>query len=422
MPVTTRPSPLKSGRNRDGAITLNQYNRFGFNDVTSGCVSPYENDPRRRSKGFHCGGFHGGGFHDSTIIASSIGTKRSLDMESIMNTMPVSVYKNGFVQGIIRAFNQDLDLVIRPDDVWQAILSQFSLFINGNGNAERLRHMFVSHEGKKNLTLYYTTMSLSELDFGKVAQEFTSVIQNNVVDPELREWMLPDFSTTTDHDKAVAAFGMMGAMQKFFNYNVMAGCGLPSVTLLGTRDDWEKLASRVNKLNQYGNECQHWASLLQPITHYMIRTFDEPDSQEVKDFWLRVAWETGSKGLSGDSRILSGWITAFVYFNKSGSVTTDHKEDNVSLFGEILDRKRLILDGVSYPLIYPGDIPSSLVLVPITITDLGARVQRFSTAVSGTIGMSISGGSTVQPFSAWWIAQEFEQPLGLVKHNDTMAG
>ncbi|UKZ80014.1 hypothetical protein TrVFT333_007778 [Trichoderma virens FT-333] len=369
MPVTTRPSPSKVGKNQDREIV--------------------SSTGRIRSTGFG----------DFPIIASSVDPKSTT--ENI-----VSVYgNNGFVDGLIRAFNQDLHLVIRPDDVWQAILSQFSLFVNGN--AERLRHMFVAHEGKRELTV--ELMSLSQLAFSKVAQEFASVIQENVVDAELREWMIPDFSTTTSHDKAVAAFGMMGAMQQYFSYKIMIGCGLPSVTLLGTRHDWEMLASRVSKLDKYGEECKHWAGLLKPIMNYMLRTFDEPDSQEVKDFWLRVAYEAGSAGSAGSTLTLSGWITAFAYFKEDGAVTMNLKEEDFWDCQEV-DRRRLILDGVSYPLIRPGDIPRGLVVLPVTIVD--SNMQKFATVVSGTIGMSISeNGTTSQPVSAWWIVQEFEEPI-----------
>lgn len=262
-----------------------------------------------------------------------------------------------------------------------------------------------------------------------MAEKFVSTIQDNVVDTELRQWMIPDFSTTTSHDKAVAAFGMMGAMQQYFNYTMICGCGLPSVTLLGTRQDWEMLASRANKLLKYGEECKRWASLLQPIMRYMLRTFDEPDSQEVKDFWLHVAFESGHEGPSRKGvRTLSGWITAFAYFKDDGKVTTDFKEEDLLQIDQestprfmrlgsdgdwrAIDRKRLTLDGMSYPLIRPAKIPRGVVILPIKIFDAESGVQRFATAVSGTIGMSISAnGTTTQPVSAWWVVQEFEEPI-----------
>ncbi|KAI1291384.1 hypothetical protein F5Y03DRAFT_403287 [Xylaria venustula] len=404
MPVTTRPSPSTVGKNRDTEI---EDSTTIFDVVTSNLRSPYLRDPRRPVA--NAPSYRQTGFRGLRTIASSFRHKTA--MSSARD--PISVYNNGFVNGLIRAFNQDLHLCIRPDDVWQAILSQFSLFINGN--AERMRHLFVAHKGKTVLGVDMTPQRISEIDFGRVAEMFVSVIQDNVVDKELRQWMMPDFSTTTNHDKAVAAFGIMGAMQQYFSYECRGGCGLPSVTLLGTRDDWERLASRVSKLGKYGKECQHWASLLQPVMRYMLKTFDEPDSHKVKDFWLRVAYEAGKEGSSPGVRTLSGWITAFAYFKMDGTVARDYDENEIRRMDENdpePNRKRLVLDGVSYPLIRSSEIPAGVILLPITVIDEEKGVKRFATAVSGTIGMSISAnGTTTQPVSAWWVVQEFIEPM-----------
>lgn len=39
-------------------------------------------------------------------------------------------------------------------------------------------------------------------------------IEKNVVDKELREWIMPAFSTTTEHDVVVASVLLMGVVQK----------------------------------------------------------------------------------------------------------------------------------------------------------------------------------------------------------------
>ena len=64
------------------------------------------------------------------------------------------------------------------------------------------------------------------------------LLEKNIVDPELREWIIPDFSTTTRDDRVVASVLMMGTLQKYFSYTLSIVCGLPSVTLLGTEEDW----------------------------------------------------------------------------------------------------------------------------------------------------------------------------------------
>jgi hypothetical protein len=49
------------------------------------------------------------------------------------------------VHTVILAYNKHHALIIRPDDVWLAILTQISLFVSAN--AELLRASFVAHEG-----------------------------------------------------------------------------------------------------------------------------------------------------------------------------------------------------------------------------------------------------------------------------------
>jgi hypothetical protein len=56
------------------------------------------------------------------------------DQASLNGLMPTG---NGFVNAVIRAYGHHHALVIRPDDVWLSILTQFSFYVNAN--AELLR-------------------------------------------------------------------------------------------------------------------------------------------------------------------------------------------------------------------------------------------------------------------------------------------
>ena len=106
-----------------------------------------------------------------------------------------------------------------------------------NKHAEELREKFVGHEGKKELEILHMANRYT-LDWGIFAQDMGLLLEKNVVDPEMREWIMPTFTTTTENDKVVASILMMGAMQSYFTYKCTMRCGLPSVTLLGERTDW----------------------------------------------------------------------------------------------------------------------------------------------------------------------------------------
>jgi hypothetical protein len=47
----------------------------------------------------------------------------------------------GLVGAVFAAYNEHHNLILRPDDFWQAILTQFGFYVTGN--AEQLRDRFV---------------------------------------------------------------------------------------------------------------------------------------------------------------------------------------------------------------------------------------------------------------------------------------
>ena len=111
MPVVIKPDPdSQSGKNRDVA-TSSPLNLLLYSS---------------------------GGHYRCPILHSSFSSQH----DSGGSTNPPSSIvgnNNGFVHTVIRAWQQDLHLRIRPDDVWLSILTQFSFFVNKN--AEELRHL-----------------------------------------------------------------------------------------------------------------------------------------------------------------------------------------------------------------------------------------------------------------------------------------
>ncbi|KAH7910176.1 hypothetical protein BJ138DRAFT_1153517 [Hygrophoropsis aurantiaca] len=344
------------------------------------------------------------------VLQSSFPTSPGYDLNSILPQ------NHGFVHTVLEAYNRHRALVIRPDDVWLSILVQFSFFVNGN--AELLRKNFVAHEGKKEPVVQAMGGRYS-VDFGEMSRQMTEQLHQNVVDPALREWVLPSFSTTTITDTTVYAMVMMATLKEYFSYKMCLMCGIPSVTLDGKKEDWEAILERLDKLADYGSEAHAWSRMLRPLIVRFVRAFEDPDSEENRDFWGKVAHYEG--GGSGPT-YLSGWLTAFCVFDAKGkwqgppiTETTDKTPptDTVPVLISSFDPPpSTILDGVSYPVIDTNDIPNGYAKVDVKLDDNG---QEFDTViVAGSIGSQIcsSGKSsvsstgirdTVRPLPGWWM-------------------
>ncbi|KAF2166254.1 hypothetical protein M409DRAFT_66756 [Zasmidium cellare ATCC 36951] len=333
--------------------------------------------------------------------------------KSVLRKHHVVSSANGFVNAALTAYSSHHHLILRPDDIWFAILSQLSLFINAH--AEDVRHLFVSHEGQKELVVV-DRGSIDFADFGKVAVRMTDEIQANVLDPALKTWAMPDFSTTTESDRVVAAVLMMGSLQKYFQYRFQFVCGIPSVTLLGEREDWAKLVGKIGKLASLGDECAKFAELLEPVLVHFVETFDHPSSETVVDFWQRIAFKVG--GGSG-ARFLSGWITAFCFWNEDGGCMYDRPMSEYNLRRVEGTRHGCELGGVRYHRVDTADIPPGWASVPVELDDHGEITHTRMVAGSVAIEGGTSSGAnlddaddgpketltldSVQPMAGWWV-------------------
>jgi len=289
-------------------------------------------------------------------------------------------WDNGFISAIFEAYNKHHNLVLRPDDIWLSILVQFSLYVNDR--AEELRKNFVTHDGQKELQVYQTATLLSA-DYSSMAQKMTEGIQKNLVEGEVREWILPNFTTTTANDTTVASVVMMSAMQNYFKYKLCLKCGIPNVTLLGDLSDWENIRKRLDKLPEYDlkdNLMSKWKNMLVPILDEFISAFKgEPNI----DFWDKICHYTS--GGSGPS-YLSGWVTAFCVFNVKG-------------------KWQGTIKNVIWPVIDSVDIPPGVVSVPVLIDDNG--IEHKSYMFAGHLAFQLKeNNTTLQPSLDWAIALE----------------
>ncbi|KAL2821139.1 hypothetical protein BJX63DRAFT_257592 [Aspergillus granulosus] len=287
--------------------------------------------------------------------------------------------KNGFVHGCIEAYNKHHHLVIRPEDVWLAILTQFSLYVNAN--AQDMRHLFVEHEGQMDL---FIEVDLSNVHHGEMAVKMGEFIQNQVKDPGMRDWIIPNFSTTTENDVAVSSVVFMGTMQQYFTYSWGTRCGLPTATLLGDVEDWKMIKERIKKLTAYGKEPKRWYAKLKPIIEGFVDSFLVPESQAVHRFWRSICDEHVPNG-SG-SPTYSGWITALCFWDKDGKCL--HPRWGSTKLGL-------------------ADVPMGFTKVPVKLLDNGRPIK--TEMLAGSVATQVTKQSmegkldTVQPVSGWFI-------------------
>lgn len=217
------------------------------------------------------------------------------------------------------AYKNHNNLVFRPDDIWLAILTQFSHYVNKN--SEELRHLFVSFsEGKKELWVNYTSITVDIVPFDDMIDQMVALVEENV-NANLSSWILPNFSTTTKNDIVTSGSIFLATVQKYFAYNLwLSTCGIPNLTLLGRREDWVEIRMRIDKLRKFeisGETLMNkWASQLSLVLDEFVKvkTTGEVDHE----FWEGIVQHGRYWAVCTARDFVDGWITAFTPFNKDG--------------------------------------------------------------------------------------------------------
>ncbi|GAM21970.1 hypothetical protein SAMD00019534_051450 [Acytostelium subglobosum LB1] len=298
----------------------------------------------------------------------------------------VHIGDHAFIHSAILAYNQHMHLVIRPDDIWLALITQFSFYVNAN--AETLRTKFVAHDGKKELEVK-SGGTLHTAPYEHLAMMMTDQIAANIKDPSVRDWVLPSFTTTSNTDRVVGAFALMATLKKYFDYKFSLCCGLPKVTIMGTVEDWTQVRQRVERFVEFDGKERHmkkWVDMLLPVLDNMIKSANgKPDTK----WWNQIANYVG--GGSGPTWV-SGWIGVFMVFNDEGKWQGDMKK--VQFWNQEIKSE--------WPLVDTSDIPKGYVSCPLKIDDNGTMYDTEIYA-GHLVSKLINDNTTIVPQLDWCI-------------------
>lgn len=293
------------------------------------------------------------------------------------NNGTIMFMNNGFVNTVVESYSRHINLVVRPDDVWIAILTQLSFHINAN--SEELRKSFVSHEGKKELTLKIPPSTLETIDWNEASDGMIDLMHENLVDKDLKDWIMPSFSTTTRTDSTVSAIVMMASMKAYFEYVFEMMCGIPQVTLQGTKEDWISILHRLEKLDSWDDTTRAWHKMLKPILKKFVMAFE---GEVDLDFWGHIVSE---RHYGSGSTNIGGWITAFCAFSDNGKFYAGKDESLDDRWGKLEVYK---LDGVPYPILKSSEIAAGNAEVNVTIIDF-YKEHHDAALIAGNMGMKI---------------------------------
>ena len=253
----------------------------------------------------------------SKIIANSFGDRQIVGKYGY----------NPFFFGLCEAYANHRPVVLSPDVIWILISQGFANHINSN--SRHFRNQIVDFDDRKELEIEVVGEP-EKTDWYNVFESFYSGLSQDVKD-NLAETLLCDFSTSTKVDRLVSQATIMETVESYYDFIVIyLVCGIPSITLEGTVEDWERVKEKTLALEKY--DLGWWTDRLVPILDEFIAA--SKGNADIA-FWKEMVHIT-KPGTCGDPRVIDGWITDLYPYDRDGKRMNGGKiTDTDKLPGEI---------------------------------------------------------------------------------------
>lgn len=227
-----------------------------------------------------------------------------------------------FFYCLVQAYANHYSLILSPDIIWTVISQGFSQYVNQD--PEALRDRIVSHQGKMTLAVESNLNLYSpDVKWDDILDGFDKQIAENTKD-NIADMMRADFSTTGKTERIASQIILMSSVKKYFDFVVLyIVCGIPSITIEGTPEDWKKVIQKTENLRNYG--LGWWVNDLTPILNEFVAAAEDKPNRA---FWQNIVMklrpnemrELGCMAGWGDDEptYVDGWFLKLMPFDKNG--------------------------------------------------------------------------------------------------------
>ncbi|MFI6226008.1 DUF4419 domain-containing protein [Micromonospora echinospora] len=290
-----------------------------------------------------------------------------------------------------RAFADHRPLVLSPDAVWLTIAQGVAQHIRLH--AEELRPRLVGHAGRERLTVVVDgPMPQDAAAWQDVVESFQKLLAAEVSAADTFEC---DFSTSTEIDRLAGRVVLLDAYSPYFSLWLVCVCGIPSITVTGTVEDWRKIRTRVDAVAGFG--LQTWCRSLAPIVDQFVRA--AAGDVDVA-FWRRIYNPVDAYG----GEVVTGWA-ARLYPYLRGEGVVDRPNPLLEL--PIDEPRDATVDGRGF---YQGagirtdQVPATLSRATVNVNDRTAGDNRAVALHAGLVGVAQDDDGGLRPVAGWYLA------------------
>lgn len=227
---------------------------------------------------------------------------------------------NLLIQTLNYCYDQHVSFSFAPEVAWYMITNAVAETVRQDPGT--YAHLFTTKPGEKQKVKVYINHFIygQPNDWTQGIAQFDAELRKLVPDG-IMDHMLPKFSTATPVSNVALLLSFMDAASPFYEYEMMTLCGIPSIRLEGTAEDWRLVRTKAQALSEVIPTLRGYFDALLPVLDEIAATASgkTPDLR----FWSNIFKLDGGSG----GPYVNGWITTFFAYG----VNTDwHTKEKIT--------------------------------------------------------------------------------------------
>jgi len=301
---------------------------------------------------------------------------------------------------IFDAWSNHWNVRTSPEDWWLPIITRVATAIDNQADTDELRKYFRNgKQEKEKISIQCPNFSIYDTDYKTLFGKFASEISKRIEVQGYVSTITSDFSTSTPEQAITSQISIMKSFQKYFEYEMMiCGCGIHSLEMCGTEDDWKLLGVKLESLRKLLLPIEEKLVLKEmfknarEVYEKLLKTYKGND---MSDWWSKVLiqgkeYEYGPSGMRKSTQVdcYNGWIVSFCSSYESLNSKTLSKGDYKEL--------------------------SCLSTCPMKIVDAIRKIDDEANLVAGMLGYKKYGDNdvvTLEAFHGWSMLLPSKSPL-----------
>ncbi|MFK7786581.1 MAG: DUF4419 domain-containing protein [Crocinitomicaceae bacterium] len=316
--------------------------------------------------------------------------------DELTDETAVPAWGNNFVATIHTSFDEHRPLSLTPDAIWLVIAQGVSIHINENFD-QLESHIFKADKPDK-IKVRNDNLTEGAAHWVDLMHAFSDSTTKYVND-DYYSFFVPEFSTTTNIHMTSYEVTMLEGFSQAFEYFGDSGCGIPYITLQGTREDWQSIYDRLDKVEELGMEL--WAAELRLVIQQFINVFDDNVNL---NFWQSIYKDHSEYG----AWYVSGWFIKFFPYlegtGKSEDITEEGREyyaraPKIYVPNNYLEGDRYLISRLN-----TSDFPSGMSEITVHWNNWGTDQEMKVHA--GFYGIKQYDDLSLEPAIAWAVRDE----------------